>query len=35
VTHDKIVDEIVSALAAHLGTTNAGSGAGAEGGRVP
>jgi shikimate kinase len=35
VTHDKIVDEIVSALAAHLGMTGAGSGAGAEGGRVP
>src|SRR5262245_20458054 len=35
VTHDKIVDEIVSALAVHLGTTDAGSGAGAEGGRVP
>jgi shikimate kinase len=35
VTHDKIVDEIVSALGAHLGTTGAGSDVPGEGGRVP
>jgi shikimate kinase len=35
VSHDKIVDEIVSALGAHLGTTGARSDAPGAGGRVP
>lgn len=35
VTHDKIVDEIIAALAGHIGTACAGSPAPGEGGRAP